>query len=345
MRHIYQCATKVLVFDASLMQVSARRPAKELVLSFTSCGWMRRLWTLQEGMISQNCCLQFRDGSRTTTELHEMLANEMHAHDSMGWNAALLACMVRFFPFVRPGIPSEHWNLAMVTHLVDRRITSVRGDEPVILANILGLDVREILSEKEDDTDYRMVAFYRTMCSIPLNIMTAGPPWMAQCGWRWAPPSLLSCFRGHTVRMYTRLIREGYIGPDYEGLSCRMPGVFLLGYGSGPPLDQKFVVSTGSSQKHLYQCTAQHTHFVEMHQSFRHVVLLLGRFDFENAPPDLTFHLANADLGDMTSYGEGRIRCDFIGKAWGKRLEAPMRGVGPVFDVRPSRINQEWLIM
>lgn len=61
-RSVYQYARHVIVFDASIEAYKAQELdiIEQLARIFTS-GWLRRLWTLQEGALAESLYYQFAD--------------------------------------------------------------------------------------------------------------------------------------------------------------------------------------------------------------------------------------------------------------------------------------------
>ena len=53
MRKTYENAEKVLVLDAELESASMQTFPEDILMRITCSGWMRRLWTLQEGVLAQ----------------------------------------------------------------------------------------------------------------------------------------------------------------------------------------------------------------------------------------------------------------------------------------------------
>jgi hypothetical protein len=61
MRKTYENAAKVLVLDSELEAASAKAHAEEVLIRITCSGWMRRLWTLQEGALTRILLFQFKE--------------------------------------------------------------------------------------------------------------------------------------------------------------------------------------------------------------------------------------------------------------------------------------------
>jgi hypothetical protein len=61
MREIYMKATCVLVLDSELLQVCSHVSNLELMIRVVTSGWMRRVWTLQEGVLNEAIYVQLKD--------------------------------------------------------------------------------------------------------------------------------------------------------------------------------------------------------------------------------------------------------------------------------------------
>jgi len=61
MRRTYESARKVLVLDSELEVASIDTSPEELLMRISCCGWMRRLWTLQEGALAKELFFQFKE--------------------------------------------------------------------------------------------------------------------------------------------------------------------------------------------------------------------------------------------------------------------------------------------
>ncbi|ETI22936.1 hypothetical protein G647_04730 [Cladophialophora carrionii CBS 160.54] len=62
MRRTYRDAETVLVLDHSLLGVDSKNLTRlGILLRFITCGWKRRLWTYQEGVLARKLLVQFAD--------------------------------------------------------------------------------------------------------------------------------------------------------------------------------------------------------------------------------------------------------------------------------------------
>ncbi|KAM0806909.1 putative Heterokaryon incompatibility domain-containing protein [Seiridium cardinale] len=64
LRDVYWSASSVLVLDADLEELSSSTPKPELLVRMQASGWMRRMWTLQEGALGAwSLQIQLSDGT------------------------------------------------------------------------------------------------------------------------------------------------------------------------------------------------------------------------------------------------------------------------------------------
>lgn len=77
MRHVYQRAEKVLVFDSSLKSLSITAPPEHLLLSIQLTPWSKRLWTLHESVLANSIYFQFQETAIQGEELIERYHTEL----------------------------------------------------------------------------------------------------------------------------------------------------------------------------------------------------------------------------------------------------------------------------
>ena len=146
MRNIYEQATCVLVLDASLQFYESENmgPEETCARIFLS-GWMRRLWTLQEGTLpaaKKRLWFQFRDQALNLHSLRQQVANIFNNDWSRrGMATDILGRMRIFLTFFQNDMGAD---LAMVDRAFRHRSVSVPSDEPLLIGTLLGLDVAGI---------------------------------------------------------------------------------------------------------------------------------------------------------------------------------------------------------
>ncbi|KAK5998589.1 hypothetical protein PT974_00970 [Cladobotryum mycophilum] len=162
--------TTVLVLDRELEALDSRQTSVlEQSLRICCSGWMRRLWTLQEGMLSGELFIQLNHVAVRLTRPLQINLDDGPMFDQTS-NGFLT---IRY----------KHLISAM-----QYRLTSKMQDEPLILATLMGLDVGEILAAPD-----RMAQFHILMRKLPADLIFVDlhgktlqhPPF------QWAPSTLL----------------------------------------------------------------------------------------------------------------------------------------------------------
>ncbi len=183
MRKTYENAEKVLVLDAELESASMRTFPEETLMRIMCSGWMRRLWTLQEGVLAQQLFVQFRECAidffsidKDTEKAAERLDNIL-ALD-------VLRCGLHFQKF--KNLKSDRM-LEMIEALQWRN-TSWKSDEPVCMSILLDLDTELI---ERTEPDLRMSTFLSMVKTFPAYFMFAPGPRLPQKNYSWAPASLM----------------------------------------------------------------------------------------------------------------------------------------------------------
>jgi hypothetical protein len=196
MRVTYEYADKVLVVDASLRAVDkSPLSTNECMIRIGSTPWMRRLWTLQEGILAKNLYFQFaknafhidhafdryfRQGCGPAMQQRWVDCNPMSIYVSK------LVLEVRMIVEDNP----ISW-FAAVARGMAYRSTSVSSDEALCLAVLLDLDMKSILSVPEDQRMQRAWRLIGETGFIHPNALFAGSEKIDAKGFGWAPRSLL----------------------------------------------------------------------------------------------------------------------------------------------------------
>ena len=184
MRKTYENAEKVLVLDAELESASMRTFPEEILMRIMCSGWMRRLWTLQEGMLAQQLIFQFRECAvdffsieKDTEKVAERLDNVLALDVSR--------CGLHFQKL--KNLKSDR--MLEVVEALQWRNTSWKSDEPVCMSILLDLDTELI---ERTEPDLRMSAFLSMVKTFPAYLMFAPGPRLSQKNYSWAPASLMS---------------------------------------------------------------------------------------------------------------------------------------------------------
>lgn len=254
MAQTYSDAKNTLVLDSEIRQASVSHNRSELIMRLYCSAWMRRLWTLQEGVLaSRRLCLQLSDG---IVNLFDDVWRKgfKKAYSTMEGNGArarygvikhylrnfyeyeslvFLHRFTRLSDFKETPLPQR---FAMAWDEVRWRNTSRVTDMTVCFAGILGLNPKELFQTQGEAEDSRLRKLLE-LCSrengeLPSTILFAEGPHMTDVpGWSWAPASLPRAYRSMTLqlpRAYGRRKRMvSSAKRDAGGLKVNLSG-FLL---------------------------------------------------------------------------------------------------------------------
>lgn len=133
-----------------------------------------------------------------------------------------------FTTLVNRGSNGQEADLAMIEAALRHRSVSVGADEPHLIANLLGLDLEEILNGSGESRVYRM---WSQMPSIPHGIPKSiifrlGPRLRGE-GFRWAPSTLLDRYEDVDDILLTMRDGNNEGVPSPRGLCVSLPGYNL----------------------------------------------------------------------------------------------------------------------
>ncbi|EXJ76122.1 uncharacterized protein A1O5_00630 [Cladophialophora psammophila CBS 110553] len=237
MRNIYENAAKVLVVDVDLLKsTTAGASNEEIAMRISYSVWWSRLWTLQEAVFAKELHFQFQDRALEGKGLVERSDNARNMFPESGWSAPEqiayegLAYLRELYA-LKSLTPESR--AAFILQAVNWRSTSWKSDEPVCLAGILGLNVRDILSTPDHDRLQRFILMQRLFPSVSLFFSGAK---MDAEGFRWAPKTfvfsragLLPAYQKKSDRGGSRFeLQTSLAEADKSGLHVQFPG-FKLG--------------------------------------------------------------------------------------------------------------------
>lgn len=200
MRRTYEDATHVLVLDTSLrLHDSATLSPEELCVRIFASGWMRRLWTLQEGSLPSEkwrLWFQFRDRAVNLRPLWQNALDVLQNQVSRRGIAVEIISHIRAFTAFSQGKVYDSdglgADLALVEAALKHRSVSVPSDEPLLISNLLGLDIGKLLGGPGDTRIHRLWSLMPSARrGIPKIILFRLGPRLKTQGFRWAPSTLL----------------------------------------------------------------------------------------------------------------------------------------------------------
>ena len=211
----FRRARKVLVLDADLQRSSKDCSRTELATKIFCCGWMRRLWTLQETLMAEEKAearkvdVWFREGALELNSIGGKGISSFHNTEF------LLSKLFHSIPQRR----SRDRAFNSLVSALRYRTTSKKEDEALCVASILGFDQQQIKEIVDEDTaEARMQKMYTFIGEIPASVLFNGSRKLGQKGFGWAPASLLGSgnyldfFRGNAARCDERGLHVQYSG-------------------------------------------------------------------------------------------------------------------------------------
>ena len=209
MNETYRNASQVVVLDAWLQSTAAGRIGNihELSMRVAVCEWNSRLWTLPEAAFSKTLRFAFRD---TLFQYNaHLIEDARHLRLCSDWAvreaAATSMLRVKGTPWLQKssGLLDLDGELMRWTiNAMCRRLTSKLSDEAVCAANLLDLEVLEIVKitgqTEAEQQEKRMLKLWRILDKIPyMFLFIPHPvPRLREKGFRWAPSTLRG---GHII--------------------------------------------------------------------------------------------------------------------------------------------------
>lgn len=210
MGRIYSEAVGVLVLDGGLQLCPSVEPTSTKILHVLTCGWMRRLWTLQEAVLAKDLVFAF---SNKQIKLNDLipLTSELLVQPCLGDLASEL------FRLTKRSLHS-FYSIGDVSRSLRWRTTSRPSDETLAIASLLGSNVSNLVDLSAEDRMKRMLL---DIAKFPRNILFLRGAKLKASGFRWAPQSFMaSSGAGGGVQLATSgtdavLLNDGLKGVYY----------------------------------------------------------------------------------------------------------------------------------
>lgn len=209
-----------------------------------SCDWyLSRMWARTSnallagalGAEKERLWFQFRDRA---FNIHPLWLRVLGIFNKEIGRRGLAGAISRqtktFTTLISRGSDDQKADLAMMEAALRYRSVSVGTDEPHLIANLLGLDLEEILNGASETRVYRMWSLMPLIRQgIPKNIIFRLGPRLSGEGFRWAPSTLLD--RYEDVNDILLTMRDDNVEgiPSPRGLHVSLSG-YSLSFPSRP---------------------------------------------------------------------------------------------------------------
>ncbi|KAL7943305.1 hypothetical protein V8C42DRAFT_328674 [Trichoderma barbatum] len=239
--NVYRNATHVLVLDASLTGFDTKdtHPAELLLRIYGASPWMRRLWTLQEGALTNSLYIQFANEAVSSYALVVKLfaAGNADPRYMRIWQDIMSAYNeLQGFLIGSEGPKINQSSLTNLQRALQFRTVSVPSDEPLCISTLMAIDTKYIAAAP--DAESRMARAWelinKSLGGLPTQLIFYADEVLSIPGWRWAPKSLLgSAVEDPVLSIDERVLRlagdaNGNGIPTPLGLKVALPGCRLL---------------------------------------------------------------------------------------------------------------------
>jgi hypothetical protein len=226
MKETYEKATRVVVLDNQLLQTSLECELKsdgpynnmplgtrvEAFMQISLSGWMRRLWTFQEAVVSRELEFQFADGLVNLRRLFLTVRNNRHPIIHQAFSNLMVLLSLRY---------QIDGGLLMI-HLLNAlrwRSTSNAEDEAICIAAIFDLSPERFI---DLPLEQHMPELLKSLGSIPVGLLFSRIQGRHAQNFSWAPASFLNS--QHRLDLTFAHGRSALAHVDESGLTAQLPG-------------------------------------------------------------------------------------------------------------------------
>lgn len=216
MARTYASATAVVVVDGAMLQQSISMPFEQHLFTLRFSKWVRRLWTLQEALLSRKLLVLLDDAMVDILGFFNLDARvQVPAFlELYRWVEKLMGVPIAR----RKGVEREFLLDDIILQLANR--TSSRPtDEVLALAVLFGLDVSQYV---DLDAEERMIKFLieHNGSKVRYDILFLKGPKLLINGFSWAPKTFLNreidtIVRGRYEGGWAVISDQGLVSKDY----------------------------------------------------------------------------------------------------------------------------------
>ena len=189
----FKLARHTVVLDSYLGSLQAEPMAEvEIVARIMACGWMQRLWTLQEGRLGRHVWFKFQDRLVELDKVVERWKLQFTRIPCLPSQTVGLHTLTSYTGSAISVLPGHDDALKDVPYsrvALQSRSTSVATDEALCLASIMDQDIAKIV---ETPPEKRMGILWSSLPKVPCGLaFSKATRKLDQPGRRWAPASFM----------------------------------------------------------------------------------------------------------------------------------------------------------
>lgn len=185
MARTYSEAVAVLVLDGGLQRCYSTEPRGVKILRVLTSGWMRRLWTLQEAVLSKELHLVFADAQLLLKDLMPT-PNDMLLFPHLTDLAGELFRLIKLSSY-------GSYSIGDIARSLQWRTTNRPPDETLAIASLLGAKPAVFV---DLDPEQRMMRLIQHIGKLPRNVLFLPGAKLQFSGFRWAPKSFMAAHSG-----------------------------------------------------------------------------------------------------------------------------------------------------
>ncbi|RDA89329.1 hypothetical protein CP532_6262 [Ophiocordyceps camponoti-leonardi (nom. inval.)] len=184
MARIYLDAAAVLVLDSGLQNCRSDEHLGTKLLRTLTCGWMRRLWTLQEATLNRELHLVLADG--------QWPLKALIPHGDLYFQRPLLRLASELFRLIKWSTYGS-CSLGDVARALTWRNTSKRSDETLAVAGLLAVQPSTLIAIRPEE---RILRLMQAIGRVPRNVLFLHGEKLQLPGFSWAPTSFMAAHGG-----------------------------------------------------------------------------------------------------------------------------------------------------
>ncbi|EIW56621.1 uncharacterized protein TRAVEDRAFT_86927, partial [Trametes versicolor FP-101664 SS1] len=232
MSQTYRDSAKVLVIDDCIRsQCSEHKTWEENLFRIATSGWVRRVWTLQEGLLARDLYFEFVEGPMNVEQKLGLLPSESESteHDTpVDEDDSLNFLDPHSCPSHVPVLAfrarhrscTHHLPLDDIIRLLRLRTTTKPEDETIAISSLLpNVDVDALLRvariPRDNFAQRRVREFLLQQRNVSKAFPTQITPRLELPAFSWAPRTLVSCIEGASLTYGTGVCTADGLKAEY----------------------------------------------------------------------------------------------------------------------------------